>query len=43
MKGKEILQDMERYDSVFIRATTDPLFTAYTVSRLAEEMGEKSN
>jgi glutathione synthase/RimK-type ligase-like ATP-grasp enzyme len=41
LKGKEILQEMDRFDSVFIRATTDPLFTAYTVSRLAEEMGKK--
>lgn len=38
--GKEILKKMERYDSVFIRATTDPLLTAFVVSRMAEEMGK---
>ncbi|MEM4541252.1 MAG: hypothetical protein QXP46_07115, partial [Archaeoglobaceae archaeon] len=26
--GKEILERIDRFDSVFIRATTDPLFTA---------------
>ncbi|MDI9642978.1 MAG: RimK family alpha-L-glutamate ligase [Archaeoglobales archaeon] len=41
LRGKEILEDMNRFDSVFIRATTDPLFTAYTVSRLAEEMEKR--
>lgn len=41
LRGKEILEEMEKFDSVFIRATTDPLFTAYTVSRLAEEMCKK--
>ncbi|ADC66297.1 RimK domain protein ATP-grasp [Ferroglobus placidus DSM 10642] len=39
--GKEILQRIDDFDSVFIRATTDPLFTSYIVSRLAEEMGKK--
>ncbi|MEM1578649.1 MAG: RimK family alpha-L-glutamate ligase [Archaeoglobaceae archaeon] len=39
--GREIMEKMALFDSVFIRATTDPLFTAYTVSRLAEEMGKK--
>jgi glutathione synthase/RimK-type ligase-like ATP-grasp enzyme len=29
------------YDAVFIRATTDPLFTAYVVSRTAFELGLK--
>lgn len=41
LKGKEILGEIEAYDSIFIRATTDPLFTAYAVSRLAEEMGRR--
>lgn len=39
--GREIMEKMDLFDSIFIRATTDPLFTAYTVSRLAEEMGKK--
>uniref|UniRef100_A0A7C3RMY3 RimK family alpha-L-glutamate ligase n=1 Tax=Archaeoglobus fulgidus TaxID=2234 RepID=A0A7C3RMY3_ARCFL len=39
--GDEILRRIEEFDSVFIRATTDPLFTSYVVSRLAEEMGKK--
>ncbi|MCS7122167.1 MAG: RimK family alpha-L-glutamate ligase [Archaeoglobaceae archaeon] len=38
--GKEILRKMDKYDSIFIRATTDPLLTAFVVSRLAEEMGK---
>lgn len=39
--GKEILSKIDEYDSVFIRATTDPLFVSYVVSRLAEEKGKK--
>uniref|UniRef100_A0A7C4W3R6 RimK family alpha-L-glutamate ligase n=1 Tax=Geoglobus ahangari TaxID=113653 RepID=A0A7C4W3R6_9EURY len=39
--GDEILHYIDKFDSVFIRATTDPLFTSYVVSRLAEEMGKK--
>ncbi len=36
---EEILNDMSKFDSVFIRATTDPLFTSYMVSEIAYEMG----
>lgn len=39
--GKEIVDRIDEFDSVFIRATTDPLFTSYVVSRLAEERGKK--
>lgn len=39
--GEEILQRVDNFDSIFIRATTDPLFSSYVVSRLAEEMGKK--
>ncbi|MDI9646500.1 MAG: RimK family alpha-L-glutamate ligase [Archaeoglobales archaeon] len=39
--GKEIIDRLDDFDSVFIRATTDPLFTSYVVSRLAEERGKK--
>jgi glutathione synthase/RimK-type ligase-like ATP-grasp enzyme len=30
---------ISKHDAVFIRATTDPLFTAYVVSRTASELG----
>ena len=33
------LSAIPKYDAVFIRATTDPLFTAYIVSRTASELG----
>jgi len=35
------LLEIPKYDSVFIRATTDPLFTAYIVSKTAWEHGLK--
>jgi glutathione synthase/RimK-type ligase-like ATP-grasp enzyme len=36
---REHLQEIPKYDAVFIRATTDPLYTAYIVSKAAWEMG----
>ncbi|MFB3889381.1 MAG: RimK family alpha-L-glutamate ligase [Candidatus Bathyarchaeia archaeon] len=36
---REDISDIPRYDAVFIRATTDPLFTAYIVSKTAWELG----
>ena len=39
--GKDILSSIDDYDSIFIRATTDPLFVSYVASRLAEEKGKK--
>ena len=39
--GKDIVNKIEEFDSIFIRATTDPLFTSYVVSRIAEEKGKK--
>lgn len=39
--GKEIVNRLDDFDSVFIRATTDPLLTSYVVSRIAEERGKK--
>jgi glutathione synthase/RimK-type ligase-like ATP-grasp enzyme len=36
---RENLQEIPKYDAVFIRATTDPLYTAYIVSKAAWEMG----
>jgi glutathione synthase/RimK-type ligase-like ATP-grasp enzyme len=39
--GKNILLRINDFNSIFIRATTDPLFTSYVVSRLAEEYGKK--
>lgn len=39
--GKEIVNKVEEFDSIFIRATTDPLFTSYVISRIAEERGKK--
>jgi glutathione synthase/RimK-type ligase-like ATP-grasp enzyme len=38
---REDVSAIPRYDAVFIRATTDPLFTAYVVSRTASELGLK--
>jgi glutathione synthase/RimK-type ligase-like ATP-grasp enzyme len=38
---KESLLEIPKYDSMFIRAITDPLFTAYIVSKTAWEMGLK--
>ncbi|MEM4473295.1 MAG: RimK family alpha-L-glutamate ligase [Archaeoglobaceae archaeon] len=39
--GKDIIDRIDEFDSIFIRATTDPLFTSYVVSRIAEERGKK--
>ncbi|MEM1545563.1 MAG: RimK family alpha-L-glutamate ligase [Candidatus Methanomethylicia archaeon] len=39
--GKDIFYRINDFNSIFIRATTDPLFTSYVVSRLAEEYGKK--
>ena len=36
---RENIQDIPSYDAVFIRATTDPLFTSYIVSKTAHEYG----
>ncbi len=36
---RENVSEIPKYDAVFIRATTDPLFTAYVVSRTASELG----
>lgn len=33
------IQDIPKYDAVFIRATTDPMYTAYIVSKTAAESG----
>ncbi len=38
---RENVSAIPKYDAVFIRATTDPLFTAYVVSRTASELGLK--
>jgi len=38
---RENISDIPKYDAVFIRATTDPLFTAYIVSKTAWELGLK--
>jgi glutathione synthase/RimK-type ligase-like ATP-grasp enzyme len=38
---RENVSEIPRYDAVFIRATTDPLFAAYVVSRTASELGLK--
>lgn len=39
--GKDIINRVDEFDSIFIRATTDPLFTSYVVSRIAEERGKR--
>ena len=36
---RENIKDIPKYDAVFIRATTDPLFTSYIVSKTAYEYG----
>jgi len=38
---RENLLEIPKYDAVFIRATTDPLYTAYVVSKTAWELGLK--
>lgn len=38
---REGISEIPKYDAVFIRATTDPLFTSYVVSKTAEELGKK--
>lgn len=38
---RENLAELPKYDAVFIRATTDPLYTAYVVSKMAWELGLK--
>jgi glutathione synthase/RimK-type ligase-like ATP-grasp enzyme len=38
---REDIPEISKYDAVFIRATTDPLFTAYVVSKTASELGLK--
>ncbi|MGB9675879.1 MAG: ATP-grasp domain-containing protein [Candidatus Bathyarchaeales archaeon] len=38
---RENLAELPKYDAVFIRATTDPLYTAYVVSKTAWELGLK--
>ena len=38
---RENISEIPKYNAVFIRATTDPLFTAYIVSKIAWENGLK--
>ena len=38
---RENISEIPNYNAVFIRATTDPLFTAYIVSKTAWELGLK--
>ncbi len=38
---RENIAEIPKYNAVFIRATTDPLFTAYIVSKTAWELGLK--
>jgi glutathione synthase/RimK-type ligase-like ATP-grasp enzyme len=38
---RENLVEIPKYDAIFIRATTDPLYTAYVVSKTAWELGLK--
>jgi glutathione synthase/RimK-type ligase-like ATP-grasp enzyme len=38
---REDIAEIPKYNAVFIRATTDPLFTAYIVSKTAQELGLK--
>lgn len=38
---REDISDIPKYNAVFIRATTDPLFTSYIVSKTAWELGLK--
>ncbi|MEM3442419.1 MAG: RimK family alpha-L-glutamate ligase, partial [Candidatus Bathyarchaeia archaeon] len=36
---RENISEIPKYNAVFIRATTDPLYTAYVVSKMAWELG----
>lgn len=38
---RDAVSEIPKYDAVFIRATTDPLYTAYVVSKTAWELGLK--
>ncbi len=38
---REDIADIPKYNAIFIRATTDPLFTSYIVSKTAWELGLK--
>jgi glutathione synthase/RimK-type ligase-like ATP-grasp enzyme len=38
---REDIAEIPKYNAIFIRATTDPLFTAYIVSKTAKELGLK--
>ena len=38
---KEEISEIPKYNAIFIRATTDPLYTSYIVSRTAWELGLK--
>src|SRR4030065_1359197 len=38
---REDISEIPKYNAVFIRATTDPLYTAYIVSKTAWELGLK--
>jgi glutathione synthase/RimK-type ligase-like ATP-grasp enzyme len=38
---REDIAEIPKYNAIFIRATTDPLFTAYIVSKTAWELGLK--
>jgi glutathione synthase/RimK-type ligase-like ATP-grasp enzyme len=38
---REDISDVPKFDAVFIRATTDPLNSAYVVSKTAWELGLK--
>ena len=38
---RDNISEIPKYDAVFIRATTDPLYTSYIVSRTAAELGLK--
>lgn len=38
---RENISQIPEYDAVFIRATTDPMFTSYVVSKTADELGLK--
>ena len=38
---REDIQEIPKYNAVFIRATTDPLYTSYIVSKTAWELGLK--
>ena len=38
---REDISEIPKYNAIFIRATTDPLYTAYIVSRTAWELGLK--